>query len=183
MAGLSSASTQGARYSLDYENHGYKNHGLALWRMAVGGWIQQRETAEHPMPHIVDFRLDASGQRSALPGTTLLSDELCDDKERRRYCCAICKNIITSDQQAVSIQGGHHHCKINPQGRQYHIRCFASAPGCVLAGEFSDYFSWFKEYRWRFAHCAGCHVQLGWFFAGSAPFFALIEQQVVPCKE
>lgn len=90
--------------------------------------------------------------------------------------CKLCEQIITSPSASLEVDGARQHTFFNPAGLMFEIGCFSAAPGCVVAGEPSDQFSWFPGYAWRYAHCAGCGAHLGWCFeSGSGGrFFGLV---------
>ena len=133
------------------------------------------------MSYITGYWFDSSGQINLSPDDTVIQEKQNSETKKHSYCCAVCKNKITSDACAITVEGEHNHCKINPVGRRYQLRCFSSAAGCGISGEPSSYFSWFNGYSWRFAHCGQCNIQLGWFFEGSSHFFGLIEEQIIRC--
>ena len=75
---------------------------------------------------------------------------------------------------------------VNPAGILYRIRCFASAPGCTEAGEFTTEYTWFAGFAWRYALCASCWEHVGWVYRRSAEasdglgaFFGLIADKLV----
>ena len=45
------------------------------------------------------------------------------------------------------------------------------APGCRFEGEFTQEFTWFPGYAWRFAMCRQCLAHLGWEYRGAASGF------------
>ncbi|AMD91922.1 hypothetical protein [Desulfomicrobium orale] len=56
-----------------------------------------------------------------------------------------------------------------------------AAPGCRFEGEFTEAFTWFPGYAWRFALCAGCGTHLGWEFRDRTSGFAgLIVTELSP---
>lgn len=114
-------------------------------------------------------------------------DELTQELQRKkreplRWCCALCKAVITDDDCKVQINGTHEHYKVNPQGSAFQFRSYSNAEGCAPTGEATEEYSWFSGYRWRFAQCATCHTQLGWYFSGSDSFYGLITDQLVRCN-
>jgi len=46
-------------------------------------------------------------------------------------------------------------------------------------------FSWFADYRWRYAFCAGCGAHLGWQFVGRADdaFWGLVLARLIESGE
>jgi len=96
-------------------------------------------------------------------------------EEQPAILCRNCGHAITSGAQQIEIAGSHRHTFFNPVGIVYELGCFARAPGCSLAGEASDEFSWFPGYVWQIALCARCTTHLGWQFQGSGrSFYGLI---------
>ena len=95
--------------------------------------------------------------------------------------CKVCTAPITSQQQAVSINGQHEHAFFNPTGIAFEIRCFQQAAGCLVQAEPCAEFSWFSDYYWQYASCSNCLTHLGWFFTGKEKdaFFALIANRII----
>lgn len=133
------------------------------------------------MAQDIGYWFDTSGQFHKTPDDFVIDWEEESWRKQQVYCCAVCKNRVTGEVDAIYVEGRHEHHKINPQGRQYRIRCFSTAPGCRTAGEPTRYFSWFNGHAWRFAYCGQCNAQLGWFFEGSGRFFGLIGEQIKQC--
>ena len=79
--------------------------------------------------------------------------------------CANCGHLLTRDRWAIDLDG-HERVFINPAGHVFRIRLFNDAPGVGIHGDLTTDFSWFPGYGWQFAHCHGCHAQVGWYFAG-----------------
>ena len=95
------------------------------------------------------------------------------------YCFA-CGLAITRRRERLEVGGSHSHTFTNPAGYVFRVGCFRRAPGCAQAGEFTQEYSWFSGYAWRYALCAGCRVHLGWVFGGPEPgFFGLILDRLV----
>ena len=92
-------------------------------------------------------------------------------KLEKRLFCAPCRHPVTHQDERISVQGGHEHRFINPQGISYHIGCFREAAGCAAAGEATTEYTWFKGYAWRIAYCAHCQVHLGWRFQSDDDYF------------
>lgn len=103
------------------------------------------------------------------------------DTEKQNLCCAVCRNMITSRDDAIQIEGAHQHTKLNPEGHKFLIRCFSLGASCRYKGDASTFNTWFGGYSWRFAHCSKCDVQLGWFFQGKEQFLGLIQEQLISC--
>ncbi|MFQ5934902.1 MAG: cereblon family protein [Acidiferrobacterales bacterium] len=85
-------------------------------------------------------------------------------KEERRLFCATCRNLITTQDDRTSVQGGQEHKFTNPHGFVFHIGCFRDTRGCTYVGERMSAWSWFKGFTWRIALCADCNTHLGWLF-------------------
>lgn len=102
------------------------------------------------------------------------------DERKDVLCCATCRAPITRNSDRIQVNGKHQHVCANPHGYVFQIGCFAQAPGCVIAGEPTSYFSWFPGYAWQMAYCGRCLTLLGWAFrAEEAFFFGLILDQLV----
>jgi len=99
-----------------------------------------------------------------------------DDSEKKEFlCCAECKYPIARKSDRIQINEKHQHVFANPHGYIFQIGCFAQAPGCVIAGEETSFFSWFPGYVWRFALCGQCLTLLGWAFRShESQFLGLI---------
>src|SRR3989344_527537 len=92
-------------------------------------------------------------------------------KKEKRLFCAACRHPVTHQDERIIVQGAHEHRFTNPQGISYHVGCFREAAGCAPSGEATTEYTWFKGYAWRIAHCALCHVHLGWRFQSDADYF------------
>jgi hypothetical protein len=96
-------------------------------------------------------------------------------KEERRLFCATCHNLITNQDDRISIQGAQEHTFTNPHGYVFHIGCFGDTRGCSYVGERMSAWSWFRGYTWRIALCGECNTHLGWLFeAAETRFYGLI---------
>jgi hypothetical protein len=105
--------------------------------------------------------------------------------ESEAILCRACGAAITAREHAIDIDGRHAHTFFNPAGVLYEIGCFAAAPGCANAGRPTAAFSWFADYRWRYAFCAGCGAHLGWQFVGRAAdaFWGLVLARLIEAGE
>jgi len=102
-----------------------------------------------------------------------------EEQPEKALFCSACGHLITYENQAVEMNGSHHHTFFNPAGIVYEIRCFSSAQGCLVYGESSSEFTWFAGYSWCLALCAGCHSHMGWSFSsGEAGFYGLIGRKL-----
>ena len=92
--------------------------------------------------------------------------------------------MVTTADARVSRAGRHQHTCINPSGYVYRIACFRTAPGCVGAGAWSTFYSWFRGYAWQIACCGACSMHLGWAFEpddpaeDAPPFWGLIVDRI-----
>ena len=101
----------------------------------------------------------------------------------RRWCCAVCAAMVSAECHAIAVNDRHEHFKTNPQGRTFAFKCFRTAQGCKTDGVITAEFSWFQGYRWDFAYCRNCKIQLGWRFVAADEFFGLISEQIKPCDD
>lgn len=93
---------------------------------------------------------------------------------RRRLRCVACSAPITTEAARTEITGAHEHHFVNPHGHDFHIGCFARAPGISPLGAATLHFSWFPGAPWRVGVCSGCRLHLGWAFGVPVEFFGLI---------
>ena len=94
--------------------------------------------------------------------------------------CAACGAAITHRSSAIDVAGAHEHTFVNPAGIIFPIRCFRAAPGCRELGSYTEEFSWFPGFAWRYAFCAACREHLGWVYAAGAGevFYGLIAEKL-----
>jgi len=128
---------------------------------------------------MLEYSLDASQKFQPTRVVHSSPDDVEPDKAQ--YCCAVCRQKITSASAAIAVEGEHTHAKINPDGRKFLLCCFSAATGCSKTGQLTAYHSWFSGFQWQFAQCVQCSTQLGWYFEGVNPFFGLIREQLVKC--
>ncbi len=109
-----------------------------------------------------------------------------DEEERaeRAIRCADCGAEVTSRRHRVEMGGRHAHTFMNPSAFVFHIRLFAEAGGCQVAGAPTDAYAWFPGYCWRYALCAACGQHLGWSYEPHSPpgpvaFYGLIEERLL----
>jgi hypothetical protein len=90
--------------------------------------------------------------------------------------CRFCHAAITSRREQLEIGNGHQHRFINPNGLQFLVGCFRLAPGCDIAGQPTNEYTWFQEHSWQSARCSDCGEHLGWFYQNGEAhqFFGLI---------
>jgi hypothetical protein len=113
----------------------------------------------------------------------LRSQQVEEAKEDENLYCFICGQIITQTHNSIPVEGAHKHTFTNPGGYLFEIGCFREAQGCEQAGEFTDFYSWFDGYAWRYAVCRSCRVHLGWAYRGPDTFFGLVLNRLVSSKE
>jgi filamentous hemagglutinin family protein len=99
--------------------------------------------------------------------------------------CRACKHKITTHQEIISVNGSQQHTFANPNGIIFDIKCYKTAPGCLITGPFTQEFSWFKGYLWRISICASCLTHLGWLFFSSNNdhFYGLIQDRLIDAVE
>ncbi|MBF0225989.1 MAG: hypothetical protein HQK76_11080 [Desulfobacterales bacterium] len=108
-------------------------------------------------------------------------EELEEKKEDPRLLCKQCKNIITSQENAIFINGNHLHIFTNPSGVIFEIGCFSIAEGCINHGQPTFDFTWFPGFAWRFCLCSNCRNHMGWFYQSSTEgsFYGLISANLI----
>lgn len=87
-----------------------------------------------------------------------------DEAADKRLRCRACANVITREDDRISVHGEHEHGCTNPHGIRFRIGCFREAPGGAEIGEEIFEHTWFAGYRWRIMLCARCGAHLGWGF-------------------
>lgn len=105
-----------------------------------------------------------------------------DEREartRRAILCGACKSVITTRGSRIEVHGAHEHRRVNPSGVDFHLGCFARAPGCLVEGDPTTFWTWFPGYAWQIASCRACGDHLGWAFSGDRSFFGLILPRVI----
>lgn len=102
-------------------------------------------------------------------------------KEKKRYIlCKFCNNKITDSSKIITINNSDNHTFINPAGILYNITCYLEAKGCMIIGEKTEDFSWFKGFKWQIAICNVCFNHLGWFYTSDDfSFFGLISDNLI----
>lgn len=110
------------------------------------------------------------------------SQQVQEEQEDENLYCFICSQIITQTRNRISVEGVHKHTFTNPGGYLFEIGCFREAQGCEQTGEFTDFYSWFDGFAWRYAVCRSCRVHLGWVYRGSDTFFGLVLNRLLSSK-
>jgi len=95
-----------------------------------------------------------------------------DEPGRSALLCRTCGLAVTLLRDRIAVGGKHVHALFNPSGILFEVACFAQAPGCRFEGEFTQAFTWFAGYAWRFAMCRRCGAHLGWEYRGADGGFA-----------
>ena len=122
------------------------------------------QSTVNPLEHLLpDFK-----EENALPYRELI-------------LCRFCHAAVTTQRSELVVEHQHQHRFINPNGAQYLIGCFKTAPGCDISGSPTNEYTWFKGFSWQLARCSDCGEHLGWFYqkAESHQFFGLIIEKLV----
>lgn len=93
------------------------------------------------------------------------------DGSKQRLLCRSCGSPVTTQAEAIAIEGQHVHHRTNPGGIHFEFGCFVTAPGAETVGEPTAEFSWFAGYSWIYSVCRACTTHLGWRFEGTGPCF------------
>ena len=103
-----------------------------------------------------------------------------EEKDEKEVRCRSCGYPVTTARWLIAVDGSKAHTFFNPAGIIYEIICFTGAPGCIVQGNASTEFSWFRGHAWRVALCGSCLTQLGWRFESEGSlFFGLIVGKLV----
>jgi hypothetical protein len=89
----------------------------------------------------------------------------------RRLLCHRCRAPITTDDQRIAVNDRHEHYFVNPHGYDFHVGCFAAAPGALGAGPSTHEWTWFSGFTWQLDHCRNCSTHLGWLFRSPTQVF------------
>lgn len=92
-------------------------------------------------------------------------------ERRDLVLCANCGHSIARQPDRIEVGDGFGHYFTNPYGVEYHVGCYADAPGCAISGAPMAADSWFPGFRWRLASCSACQQHLGWYFDQPDTFF------------
>jgi hypothetical protein len=157
--------------------------------------FRQNEPDSSPRPGVPEQPEDTgsgTGGEAGAPGQPWLEELLtsrsaAEPEEKRNLYCFVCGEVITSEEHRLTLHGATEYTFTNPGGFAYTIGCFREARGCEEAGAFTEAFSWFPGYAWRYAFCASCRVHLGWVYQGPQQtpgrFFGLISDRLVGSRE
>lgn len=99
----------------------------------------------------------------------------------RKLVCKTCRTVITSENQAISVNSFHEHVFVNPEGLVFEVRCFAQAVNLSGLGPFISRFTWFPGYDWQTVICSICHTHLGWLYNSleKGMFLGLIADRII----
>ena len=104
--------------------------------------------------------------------TAIQNDDITE--KQSGILCKNCDHLITRPEEMLTINDRFIHCFTNPAGVSYEIQCYRNAPGVLVSGKPTDYFSWFSGYRWQYSYCEQCQTHLGWRFSNDTDgFFGL----------
>ena len=114
----------------------------------------------------------------------LESEVLSENAEKKKkeplLICKVCKNIITSPENSIEVDGSHRHTFTNPEGVVYKIGCFSKIQGCTLVGEPIIEHTWFPGFSWQIVICSNCYSHLGWHFqSGENGFYGLVINNLI----
>lgn len=106
-------------------------------------------------------------------------EEELENRSNRYVKCYDCQHVLTSEDMAISINGGHTHVKSNPFGITFEFGCYGEALGCAVTGKNEGADSWFEGYKWRYLQCEACNQILGWQFNGLISFYGIRTDRIV----
>ena len=89
------------------------------------------------------------------------------EPEQNPIRCASCGTIVSYREYIIRYAGNSEHVFTNPHGFIFRVGLLQKAPGVFSVGEWTDEFSWFAGFAWRFAVCGGCMTHLGWEYLGT----------------
>ncbi len=119
-------------------------------------------------PSVVSALLNMPATGPILQDRDKAEEEVTDPKA---LLCRTCGQPVTRARDRISVNGQHQHALFNPMGILFEVGCFAVAPGCRFDRPFTQTFTWFPGYAWRFAMCRQCGVHLGWEYRSEADGF------------
>lgn len=94
-----------------------------------------------------------------------------DLASQRAILCGTCQTTITTRAARIDVHGAHEHRRVNPSGVDFHLGCFSVAPGCLVEGTPTLFWTWFPGYAWQLASCRACGDHLGWAFSNAERLF------------
>lgn len=98
-----------------------------------------------------------------------------EEEQGGEFFCRVCRRFVTAEAEVLTVMGSVRHTFFNPAGLAFTIGCFRRAPGALPEGEATLEHTWFQEWGWQVALCAGCGQHLGWRYQrGEDAFFGLI---------
>ena len=144
----------------------------APWEQG-GARSRGQRIADRALVTLEALQQGAPGAPEPPPAVDAQEDDA-DVEPARAIRCAACRHPVTTERERVEVHGAHEHRRVNPSGLDFHVGCFARAPGCAAQGEPTQHWTWFPGYAWRIALCACCGAHLGWAFSGAGTFHGLI---------
>ena len=86
------------------------------------------------------------------------------------FACSACKNAICDKEDVFPMsQAGAQNTFVNPNGFIHDTLTVRNASGLVQMSTWSNEFSWFPGYGWRYAHCDICNQHIGWCYKANDP--------------
>lgn len=104
------------------------------------------------------------------PGLRSIVDREPVDR-RDLILCASCNHSVARQSDRIEVNGAANHFFTNPYGVEYHVACYAQAPGCAISGGRRAADTWFAGFCWQLAACEACQHHLGWYFDKPEAFF------------
>ncbi len=95
------------------------------------------------------------------------------------WLCVVCHKKITSDKDRFEYENQSEFQFTNPAGYYFDIVTFTDAEGCIVLGEPTMEFTWFKDHAWSYAICSRCNNHIGWKYTGKYSFYGLIKSRMV----
>jgi len=124
---------------------------------------------------ITPVRAKRPGADGLLPRDSYEDGPAAGESRDRRFICVFCGRTVAAPRDIIEVDGASVHEFANPDGVLFRICCFVKAEGCFASGDATGAHTWFRGYSWRYAHCRGCGVQLGWRYDSAASgFYGLI---------
>jgi hypothetical protein len=89
-----------------------------------------------------------------------------NEKPEHPILCASCGTVVSYREHILRYTGISEHVFTNPHGFVFRVGLLREAPGVFSVGDWTEEFSWFTGFAWRFAVCGGCMTHLGWEYLG-----------------